>query len=168
VAISRSSRTCDGGCAGSTSRRLVSLILRSQRAASLVLQTVQHNRSFVADNAELTAPMIAYPSKGKLVTRSNWHRLSELYAFEHQEDTSRDLRFICNQIVHSYVFMAHFDDTGLLQGIMFCSDRQRDKRLFHVGLTDVVELFEIVGNDYPDRATSKWSNDKKDYEVVCE
>jgi hypothetical protein len=64
--------------------------------------------------------------------------------------------------------MAHFDDTGLLQGVMFCSDLQRNKRLFHVGLTDVVELFEIVGSDYPDRATSKWSNDKKDYEVVCE
>jgi hypothetical protein len=117
---------------------------------------------------ERQVSLTAYPWRGKLVTRYNWHRLSELYDFERQEDTSRDLRFICNQIVHSYVFVAEFDEAGLLQGVVFCSDRQRNQRSFCIRLIDVVELFEIVGNDYPDKATSIWSNEKKDYQVLCE
>lgn len=110
-------------------------------------------------------PLAVYPWKGKEVTRINWHRLSELYDLEHRDDITRDLFFVCHQMVHSYVFAASFTESGLLQGVLFCSDRYRHKHLFYMSLPDVIELFQLVGNDYPDRMTLAKDEKIKDYKT---
>jgi hypothetical protein len=112
-------------------------------------------------------PLITYPWTGKTVTRINWHKIHQLYALGSPSNESRDLLFLCHQIVHSYVFMPVFDDSGSLDGIMFTSDRQRNQRLYSMTLDAIIELFERVGNDYPNEMRMVFTPDTQDYNVTA-
>jgi hypothetical protein len=96
----------------------------------------------------------------------NWHRFDEHYDISRPTPLQCDLIFICNQIIHSYVFIATFGGLGRLNGMMFTSDRLRHTRLHEIGLERVIELFREVGNDYPSSGTWKFNPGRKDYDVV--
>lgn len=111
-------------------------------------------------------PLIAYPWIGKNVTKLNWHNLDILYDFDAATTEDHDLLFLCHQFVHSFVFMASFDDDDRLDGILFASDRQRHVALLRVSIDQIVSVFEDVGQDYP--STSAYSLNPKtgDYNFV--
>jgi hypothetical protein len=98
-----------------------------------------------------------YPAKRKNVTLLNWDIIDELYDLSNAMRDEMNLQFICNQIIHSYVFT--YTMTGKdnhLQGIMFSSDWERSKSLHELRLSQVIRLFEVVGHDYVSRT-----------EIVC-
>lgn len=91
---------------------------------------------------------ISYPN----IEKVNWlnnHKLDELYDFDKNIEETRDLRFVCNQIIHSFIFMSNENEDGGLGGILFTSDRDKDKKLYSLPIDLVINVFEIVGNDYP-------------------
>ena len=88
------------------------------------------------------------PNIGR-VDYMNWHRLEELYDLERIQTESRDLQFLCNQFVHSYVFSTAETEDGALAGVFVASDRARHDRLYYVSLENVLTAFRTVGRDYP-------------------
>lgn len=89
-----------------------------------------------------------YPSKGKPVTHFNNHRLHELYDLNAPQQKDLSLRDLCNQFVHSYVFMPVFDDESKkLSEVWITSDYQRTKALFAIEVNLVISIFDGVGND---------------------
>ena len=108
----------------------------------------------------------AFPSNGINVTCMNWHRLNELYDFTLPNGQMRYLGFICDQIIHSYVFMVEFDDNSTIKGILFCSDQKRNTELYSLKIDKLIELFDDIGNNYPSSATFTFNSDKKDYNVL--
>jgi hypothetical protein len=85
----------------------------------------------------------------KRVTTANWHRIEENYDQENASAIRLTARFICNQLIHSYVFMiaaapghAH---------VFFCSDKERNRRLFSMRLLELARLFETVS-----RSRARW------------
>jgi hypothetical protein len=107
-----------------------------------------------------------YPSKGKAVTIYNWEKIDKLYDLEAKNLSQRDLRFICNQIIHSYVFMPEIDENGVFQAIVFCSDRERNANLFGIGADDLIKALRVVGKDYPATSASVFNPKKRDYDVT--
>ena len=89
-----------------------------------------------------------FPSRGKPVTHMNWHKLDRLYDFSKRTTTRKKLRFISNQLIHSYVFSTLFDDNRL-KGFLFCSERDRNRFLYQVGLAELISVLGKVGSDYP-------------------
>ena len=87
--------------------------------------------------------------RGKQVTRMNWHKLNELYELEESTSETRDLRWVANQLIHSYVFVVCFDDYGGFDGVFFTSDKNRNKSLHRIGVDQMIDLYEHVGTDYP-------------------
>jgi hypothetical protein len=57
-----------------------------------------------------TIALIEYPATGKKVTKLNWHRVEELYDLNKPKTVTRNALFICNQFVHSFVFLTVFND----------------------------------------------------------
>jgi hypothetical protein len=106
-----------------------------------------------------------YPSEGKDVTIYNWERIDHLYNLEVENLSQRDLRFVCNQIIHSYVFIPDIDEHGIFQAIMFCSDRERNINLFGIGVDDLIDTLRVVGKDYPAESVSIFNPKKRDYDV---
>jgi hypothetical protein len=79
----------------------------------------------------------------------NNHKLDELYDLEKARQETRDLPFVAGRIIHSFVFMPYIGETDRLEGILFTSDTDKDKRLYSMKIDDVIGIFERVGNDDP-------------------
>ncbi|MBX3382002.1 MAG: hypothetical protein KF864_00695 [Phycisphaeraceae bacterium] len=92
-------------------------------------------------------PLESYPAIGKPVTLLNWHKLDELYDFEKGQKQPRPLGFLCNQLIHSYVFVFGFNHREGLSFVLFCSDHVRNKNLFKISVRALANLFDAVARD---------------------
>ena len=88
------------------------------------------SRKLTRDFAGRQVKIGVYPSTGKRVHLMNHHRLDKLYDFEHAKDRTVTVEFLCNQIIHSYVFALFFDETNNFHSIAVASDRAKVKELF--------------------------------------
>lgn len=116
---------------------------------------------------EQELPLATFPSKGKNVTRMNSHKVAQLYDFASPSADSRDILFLCHQIVHSFVFMPAFNEYGRLNAILFTSDRHRNQRLYSMTVDQVIHLFDHAGNDYPNEVRMVFNPKTKDYDVTA-
>lgn len=116
--------------------------------------------------AERRSSVVTYRWLGKPVTHLNWHRIDDLYDTKNPVVDDRTLIALCNQFIHSFIFAPTFDDAGLLDGVMFASDRQRTTALLHIKVEEVIATLRIVGNDYPTSARFTFNQKKGDYDVV--
>jgi hypothetical protein len=69
------------------------------------------------------------------------------YDLEHPVSSKRDLKFICHQIVHSFVFSVAVGYQSGLAGVYFASDFQRNKGLFFISAAALVRLLQKIGLD---------------------
>lgn len=88
-----------------------------------------------------------YPARRR-VDLMNWHRVEKNYFMEQRQSEERDLLFLSNQFIHSYLFLAS-EDRGRLSGFFVASDRERHKKCYFVERQQVVQAFRSVGSDYP-------------------
>ena len=75
--------------------------------------------------------------------------LWELYDQENWQGETRSVKYVYNQIIHSFIFALSGDPKESNHGYYFVSDTDKDKRLNFITNDVVVELFNLVGNDYP-------------------
>ncbi len=90
----------------------------------------------------------------KQVDYINNHFIDKLYNLKQINQETRTLKFICDQIVHSYIFMPAENEKSQLIGFFFTSDREKNKKIFYISIQDVINIFNYVGNDYPDNLHS--------------
>ncbi len=57
------------------------------------------------------------------------------------------LRFVCNQVVHSYVFAVGAGYNSGFAGIYFASERERNERVFFLDARELITLFCDVARD---------------------
>ena len=119
--------------------------------------------------AELDVSLMAYRWSGKQVTRLNWISLDKLHDLESPETVTRSLTFLCNQIVHSYIFLPLLDEDHLLHSFVFASDREKHNWLYSLNVSQAADLFELVGSDDPKELHITMHNKGKqgrDYDVT--
>lgn len=113
---------------------------------------------------ELKLELFAYKAKiGKLTDYFNRTEIDKLFELDQPMKEQRDIGFLCNQVVHSYVFLISINDDGKLEGFFISSDSMRYKKLYFIELAQVINVFRIVGKDYPanmhlqrNAATGQW------------
>lgn len=114
--------------------------------------------------SKMSVPIRLYPPTGRIVHLLNLHRLDKLYDFDKTKKRTASLPFLCDQIIHSYVFSLLFDEGGKLTAILVSSDRRRSKELLEVSIQKVIDIFEKVGRDEANVAvTFKFDEEKGDY-----
>lgn len=125
----------------------------------------------LAESQKLSDSTIGAPIKlsvylplGKPVTRLNWHKIDELYNLNKKINITIPAVQLCNQFIHSYVFVPYFGYSGKkLIGLFFCSDKERNRRLFSIRLIQIIKLLEKAGNDYPNSASWHFDSSVLDY-----
>jgi hypothetical protein len=105
------------------------------------------------------------PNAGIKITRLNWHHIDRHYDLQRGTRCTKGLVYFCDQIIHSYVFMASFSDSGQLDGFLFVSDRDRARGLWHAGLGEVVATFDAVAMDNVSGFRATWDSKLGDYDV---
>jgi hypothetical protein len=84
----------------------------------------------------------------KSVDYMNWHKLSDLFDLGKQNTETRDLGFICDRFVHSFVFIPASEHRKL-SGVYISSDRDKKQKCYFIELPQILNAFRTVGNDYP-------------------
>lgn len=79
----------------------------------------------------------------------NASRIEELFDLKTSHQETRDIHFLCNQFIHSYIFVPLEGDEGQLVGCFVSSDRTRNERIYFVELAHVLSAFRTVGRDHP-------------------
>ena len=103
----------------------------------------------LSDEMESIAFSVAsYRAKGKAVHLRNWDRIEELYDLDMPELEQRlSLKDFCDQIIHSFVFVLFFHETGGLGGFLFASDRAKQKRIYLLEIGSLITALTRIGQD---------------------
>ena len=76
----------------------------------------------------------------------NWHRIDEHFDLGSSARVDLTLLSFCNQLIHSFVFIAVTSDEGL-DGFFVASDYERRRQLLHFAVPDVIHAIEAVAQD---------------------
>jgi len=102
----------------------------------------------------------------KNVTMLNSHKMNELYDLDDIRVETKNLRFLCNQFVHSYIFEVVIED-GVGLSCCYCTyDQDKNKKIFFITVEVLVHILNLVGNDYPSEL--KMTRDLKTGELLTE
>ncbi len=108
----------------------------------------------------------AFPlAAGQEVTRVNRHRVEELYDLDKPRGEKRSIMWVCNQVIHSYVMIWLFDSAGGLHGFFVSSDLKKNSAVYQVPVSEIIEMFERVGNDKVKAKSSAYDPKKRDFDV---
>jgi hypothetical protein len=69
-----------------------------------------------------------------------WPDVGESFELTKPCDENIPLRELCNQIIHSHFFSLWLAPDQALQGIFFCSDRYKNRKLYRISIAVIVEL----------------------------
>jgi len=116
-------------------------------------------------NKKIQIPCYMIPSVGKNVIRFNTSSCERLFDFEKTKKGNIKISELCNQVIHSYIFDAVFDTEHQIAGFWVASDWKRHTTLYSFLLEDLIKLFELIGNDYPNFMITTYNNEKRDYEI---
>lgn len=114
--------------------------------------------------ASQTVPGRSFKPTDHGATRINWDRIEKLYDLSSSTAGTISAQHLVNQLIHSYVFMISLDERSL-EGFYVSSDRDRNKRLLHIGIDAFLALLRSVGSDYPARVVRTWNENQQDYSV---
>gem|GEM_PF-6022089 len=133
-----------------------------------------------------------YENSGRKVTLMNNHRFDENYELEKSKVAKRDLKFLINQFVHSYVFVPvisivdekvlksmenenltedeiaeiYEDSEKELTGIFVNTDANKNDFLFEIDINSIIEIFKKVGECNVTRVEMKFNPKKGDYDTI--
>jgi hypothetical protein len=96
----------------------------------------------------LTIQLSWHPNRAAVHWRNN-HEIDKLFDFHVVHRETRDLEFVNGRIIHSFIFTPCVTEKGRLEGILFTSDLDKNKKLYSMTIEDVITIFERVGNDDP-------------------
>jgi hypothetical protein len=113
--------------------------------------------------------IIRFPNKGMKVHRMNNHKFFEFYDFDKGNTVKVNVIFLCNKIVHSYIFSPRFEkdeaNNLILSSVLFCSDEDRNDFLFEINIGCIVEFFKTLGNDYPSSSHMYFNPNKNEWDI---
>lgn len=104
-----------------------------------------------------------YQATGKQVTYLNNHKLDQLYNLEARQQVSISLAYLCNQFIHSYIFMPLLSEENHLSEILVASDRQRMESVYSVEAERISNVFESVSKDEVLSMHTQFNAKKGDY-----
>lgn len=90
-----------------------------------------------------------YRATGRRITYRNAHRIEDLYDFSRSHSETRTVAFICDQLIHSYVFVPCIADSLGWHGVIFASDRQKSRGAFYLRSDQIVSIFRSVARNDP-------------------
>lgn len=100
------------------------------------------------------------------VHNMNFWDIGSIYNFEKEKKTLKDIRFISNQLIHGQAIYAYRDESRNWAGLYTCSDFERSKNIFRIPLSTIIDILELVAEDYPSALRYEYCDKADDYLVT--
>lgn len=110
------------------------------------------------------AQIFRSPCVRKVNNRNFWD-IDKLYDLEKEQLVSKNVNFLCNQLIHGGAMYAYREKDRNWGGIYTCSDFEREKYVYRIPISEIIKILKMAGNDYPDIITMTYSKSKDDYVV---
>jgi hypothetical protein len=104
-------------------------------------------------------PLYRYKNAAKVVDPINFHKVDELYEIQNAQKINNPFSYIVNQIIHSFIFWFAFNNDGRLEGILFNSDRSKNKELYMIKVQDLIDALSPIAQCYISRAVLERNED---------
>ncbi len=98
-----------------------------------------------------------------VVNNRNFMSIDELYDLDKEEKITKKVVFLCNQLIHGGAMYAYREDDRNWGGIYTCSDFERQKYVYRIPLTEILEILKTAAHDYPDKIVMTYCPQKGDY-----
>ncbi|MHB8744408.1 MAG: hypothetical protein ACYC9L_14970 [Sulfuricaulis sp.] len=95
--------------------------------------------------------LYSYRNKGELVDLLNSHRIDELYEVEKATEITKPFSYVANQIIHSYIFLYSFKDRNKIDGIIFNSDKSKQREVYRLTLKELLRVLSPIAQCYVGR-----------------
>ncbi|MBL5900529.1 hypothetical protein I7V27_16510 [Lelliottia amnigena] len=89
-----------------------------------------------------------FPHNGNKGSVADPYRIED-YLLTQEKIAKLSVATICNQFIHSFHFIPYFHNGKNLAGFYFCSDHKSATSLYFISLIDIIDIFQIVGKNYP-------------------
>ncbi|MEJ5070123.1 hypothetical protein WH292_19890 [Enterobacter sp. MYb186] len=89
-----------------------------------------------------------FPYEGSHGSTIDPYKLKD-YSFNKSKISKISIASLCNQFIHSYHFVPFIPNGKNLIGFFFCSDYKRATGLYLINLLDIINIFRVVGENYP-------------------
>jgi hypothetical protein len=93
----------------------------------------------------------------------NWYEIGKMYDLKNVNRETRNIRFVCNQFIHSYIFVPK-ENNHRLDGFFVASDKERNKKCYYIELENVLSIFRAVGKNYPANFSYSYNNKIGEYD----
>ena len=114
-----------------------------------------------SQSRQYKAEIYATPRTKKKINLVNIHDIDELYDFEREKETKKNIIFIANQFIHSLTMFPYRTPPNPWEGVIVCSDYERDNAIYRIPIEAIIKILEVVGNDYPHTFQSYYDKDGK-------
>jgi hypothetical protein len=114
------------------------------------------------DTKKLSFDLIWYKNK-KPIHYMNWYEIGKMYDLKNVNRETRNIRFVCNQFIHSYIFVPK-ENNHRLDGFFVASDKERNKKCYYIELENVLSIFRAVGKNYPANFSYSYNNKTGEYD----
>jgi len=111
------------------------------------------------------ASVFCYAPTGKKITLLNQLDIDETYDLQKEKKATKGIIFLANQLIHSCTLYAYREKDRNWGGVFACSDFERNKTIYRIPIKEIINIFELVGNDYPSSMTMKLDENKNDYKI---
>lgn len=123
---------------------------RDLMVGAYAIRKLMEAKKLATSLEQTTYRVRCYPSTGERPDRMNWHHLDRFYDFGNAGEATLSLGQLCNQIVHSWIWMPLYDWETKPKGweaLLVTSDRDRMKHIHEIPSELFVDLFRQVGTE---------------------
>lgn len=107
------------------------------------------------------AKIYSTPRTKKKLNLFNIHDIDDLYDHEKEKKTKKGILFISNQFIHSYTIFPYRNSPNPWEGVVVCSDYEKDNAIYRITVDEIIKIIEVVGNDYPHTIRSFYDSNGK-------
>ncbi len=109
----------------------------------------------------------AFKKNSTKLTEINCFDIYELYDSVKFELKTKNIIFICNQLIHSLTIFA-FKENNKWNSVLMCSDFEKNKFIYEIDVKTIIEILTDFGNNYPYSFSYIYNENKSDYDVKIE
>jgi hypothetical protein len=111
---------------------------------------------------KVTTTIISYKLLKKIHRLNAW-ALDRIIDFNSAKHEQKNILFLCNQIIHSYVFSV------VGEGIFLCSDFERNKKILFFEIIEFIKIAKRLANNNVTRLEMRYNYKTNEFDVTtCE
>lgn len=130
----------------------------------MIRKLIESNK-FSNQTTQYKAKIYRSPCVGK-VNNINFWNIDELYDINNEKPVTKNINFVCNQLIHGGAMFAYREKDRNWGGIYTCSDFERNKYVYRIPLEEIIKILIIAGNDYAVKVTMVYNEKKGDYDIT--